>query len=194
MIVIFPLGCASVSVTWGPKQELPPTSIPPTFVRIVVTPKPTETPTPTATSVPTVQPASLDDGPPEFPLSVDPELVEDKPEDSIIFQRWSEYLTNTKIKRSENDVPTHFCSDGTVMRDDRLHESIENWRISRSPAVASWDWGTVNVAVDVYSGRWAGREWYMLTLVRKGGEVFVTNNPFPAKLHIERSELCLLQL
>ena len=95
----------------------------------------------------------MDDGPPVFSLSVDPELVEDKPEDSIIFQRWSEYLTNTKIKRSEKDVPTHFCSDGTVMRDDQLHESIENWRIWGSPAVASWDWGTVNVAVDVYSGR-----------------------------------------
>ena len=194
MGALFALGCGVDSVGSAPKPTLAPTSVPPTFVRITVTPIPTETPTPTPAPTATIDPKSINRGPPEFPLSLDPNLVDERPEDEAIFEGWTKYLDNTAIVRGYDYIPTHFCSNGVIMQGDGVHEALENWRIYRSPAIGSYDWGTVNVRVDIYSGRWEGRSWNMLTLVRNVGKVFLTNNPNPGELRIERSELCLSQL
>jgi len=121
-------------------------------------------------------------------------LTDERPKDEVIFEGWTKYLENTAIVRGDDDIFTHFCSNGVIMQEDGVHDTLENWRIYRSPAIGSYDWGTVNVRVDIYSGRWEGNSWNMLTLVRNVGKVLLTNNLNPGELRIERSELCLSRL
>ena len=83
---VFVAGCGDGGIGAPPKPTLAPTSIQPTWVRITVTPQPTETPTPTPTPTPTLSPEDIDYGPPEFPLELDPDLVEERPEDKVIFE------------------------------------------------------------------------------------------------------------
>lgn len=194
MAALFALGCGIDSAGSVPKPTLAPTSVPPTFVRITVTPKPTETPTPRPEPTATIDPQSINRGPPEFPDWLDPNLTDERPKDEVIFEGWTKYLENTAIVRGGDDIPTHFCSNGVIMQGDGVHDALENWRIYRSPAIGSYDWGTVNVRVDIYSGRWEGNSWNMLTLVRNVGKVFFTNNLNHGELRIERSERCLSRL
>ena len=60
------------------------------------------------------------------------------------------------------------------MIDGGLHENFTNWQIRRSPAISSTEWGTVAVEIEIIDGRWKGRHWDVLTLVRRVGKVFVT--------------------
>jgi len=190
---IFVVGCGDGGVGAPPKPTLAPTTVPPTFVRITVTPRPTDTPTPTPLPTATPEPFIVDTGPPEFPLELDPDLVDSKPEDDVIFDGWTKYLTNTSVfnSKSTDNSPLHLCANGRVLNADGSLANIQNWRIVRSPAISSYDWGTVAVKIDIVGGRWAGREWDVLTLVRRVDKVFVTNNTTPGEAVVERSQVCL---
>lgn len=191
---LFAIGCGDAGFGAEPKPTLAPTSIPPTFIRVSVTPHPTETPTPTPVPTATLAPYEIDYGPPEFPADVDPDLVEDRPEDEDIIQAWTTFLSNTSIDHPNTDSPIHLCSNGVVMTGSGLNPVLQNWRASFSPAISFLDWGTISVKVDIVSGRWEGRTWDALTLVRRNGTIFVTNNPNPGEATIERSEVCLASL
>ncbi|MBT7833715.1 MAG: hypothetical protein HN667_08805 [Chloroflexi bacterium] len=67
---VFVAGCGDDGLGAAPKPTLAPTTAPPSFVRITVTPLPMNTATPT----PEVFEPEV--GPPVFPLELDPELVE----------------------------------------------------------------------------------------------------------------------
>jgi hypothetical protein len=190
---VFAVGCGDGGFGAEPKPTLAATSVPPTFVRITVTPNPTDTPTPTPLPTATSESFEVDTGEPVFPLDLDPELVEERPEDAVIFEGWTRYLTNTSVvnSRATEGSSLHLCADGRIMTEDGPHQTIQNWRILRSPAISFLDWGTVAVHVDVVAGRWQGRDWDVMALVRRTGKVFVTNNPNPGEAIIERSEICL---
>ncbi|MBN4064579.1 hypothetical protein JYU04_02465 [Dehalococcoides mccartyi] len=191
---LFVVACGADGFGAESKPSLAATTVAPTFVRIPVTPVPTETPTATPVPIVALNLDSAETGPLEFPLELDPELVSAQPEDEIIFEGWTRYLNNTSIVRRRGEVPMHFCSNGVVMTTEGPNEVFQHWRVTRSPALLASDWGTVGVKVDIISGRWVGREWDVLTLVRKVGEVFITNNPYPGVAEIERSEICLSQV
>lgn len=194
--MMFVVGCGDGGFGADPKPTLAATSVPPTFVRITVTPNPTDTPTPTPLPSATPEPFEVDIGDPVFPLELDPELVDVRPEDTEIFEGWTKYLTNTSVvnSRATEGTPIHLCAGGRIMTEDGLHQSLQNWRIMRSPAISFLDWGTIAVHVDIVAGRWKGRDWDVLALVRQTGQVFVTNNPTPGEAIIERSEVCLAGL
>ena len=83
---------------FGASPDAPtPTSVPPTFVRIVVTPVATRTSVPTVPPMRTPEPGELRTGEPEFQLHLDPELTDVRPEDDVIFAGWTNYLANTAV-------------------------------------------------------------------------------------------------
>ena len=177
---------------FGASPDAPtPTSVPPTFVRIVVTPVATRTSVPTVPPTRTPEPGELRTGEPEFQLHLDPELTDVRPEDDVIFAGWTNYLANTAVIHQGWETELHLCSNGVVMIDGGLHENFTNWQIRRSPAISSADWGTVAVEIEIIDGLWKGRHWDVLTLVRRVGKVFVTNSPQLGPLDVTRSELCL---
>ena len=186
------VGCGGDGLGTASKPDLAPTSAPPSFVRITVTPIPTSTATPT----PTPQVFEINAGPPMFPMELDPEIVEERPEDEVIFEGWTKFLTNTMMvnPNAEDGSSVHFCANKLILDDQGSTGNVADWRVARSPAISFLDWGAIAVQVDIVGGRWAGREWDMLTLVRRMGKVFVTNNPQPGEIIIERSELCLARL
>ena len=186
------VGCGGDGLGTASKPDLAPTSAPPSFVRITVTPIPTSTATPT----PTPQIFEINAGPPVFPMELDPEIVEERPEDEVIFEGWTKFLTNTMMvnPNAEDDSSVHFCANKLILDDQGSTGNVADWRVARSPAISFLDWGAIAVQVDIVGGRWAGRAWDMLTLVRRMGKVFVTNNPQPGEIIIERSELCLARL
>lgn len=191
---VFIVGCGDGGIGASPKPTLAPTSIQPTWIRITVTPQPTETPTPTPSPTPTISPEDIDYGPPEFPLELDPDLVEERPEDDVIFKGWTRFLNNTAVVRRESEPPLHLCLNGLIMTANGPHPDLQNWRVQRSAALSFLDWGTIAVRVDIVGGPWAGREWTPLTLVRRVDKVFLTNNPNPAEADITRSDICLQSL
>ena len=77
------------------------------------------------------------------------------------------------------------------MSDAGLHPVIQNWKVHRSAAISSTDWGIVGIEVELMSGRFEGRVRNMLTLVRRAGRVVVTNTPWPSEAVITRSSQCL---
>jgi hypothetical protein len=167
------------------------TSVPPTFVRVAVTASPTESPVPTPAPTATPEPQQVNTGPPEFPLELDPDLVEDRPTDEVIFAGWTEFLHNTEVHYAEFELPLHLCSNGVIVREPGSNGNLENWRVTRSPAVSSYDWGTVSIEVDIVRGRWAGRHWAVLTVARFDNGFVVTNNYRPGPVEFTRSEECL---
>jgi hypothetical protein len=92
-VAMFVVGCSGDGLGAASKPALAPTSAPPSFVRITVTPIPTSTVTPT----PTPQVFEINEAPPVFPLELDPEIVEERPEDEVIFEGWTKFLTNTMM-------------------------------------------------------------------------------------------------
>ena len=186
------VGCGGDGLGTASKPDLAPTSAPPSFVRITVTQIPTSTATPT----PTLQIFEINAGPPVFPMELDPEIVEERPEDEVIFEGWTKFLTNTMMvnPNAEDGSSVHFCANNLILDDEGSTGNVADWRVARSPAISFLDWGAIAVQVDIVGGRWTGREWDMLTLVRRMGKVFVTNNPQPGEIIIERSELCLARL
>lgn len=189
---MFVAGCGGDGLGRAPKPALAPTSAPPSFVRIAVTPIPTST----ATPIPTPEVFEIDAGPPVFPLELDPEFVKERPEDEVIFEGWTKFLTNTTMvnPNAQDGSSVHFCANSVILDDQGETGNVADWRVARSRAISFLDWGTIAVQVDIVGGRWAGREWDMLTLVPRMGKVFVTNNLQPGEIIIERSELCLERL
>lgn len=188
---IIVVGCGSDGFGGSAAPTLAPTSIQPTFVRVTVTPAPTETPTPTPLPTATLEPQVIDFGPPEFPLAFDPELVEERPTDAEILEAWSRYVRNTSLVHDFADVPLELCSGGLVLVNDQPHEFIQNWRIVRSPAIGRYDWGVVQIEIDIVGGNWAGRKWSIATLSRFEGKVWVTNTPSTTEALITRSQICI---
>lgn len=154
----FVVGCGGDGLGAGAKPTLAPTSVPPTFVRLVVTPQPTAVPTATPQPTATSEPFEIDLGDPVFPPELDPALVDVRPDDEVIFDGWTKYLTNTSVLRPNDELPIHLCANGLVIGGDGRRGTAQNWRITRSPAVSSLDWGSVAIRVDILEGRWAGRE------------------------------------
>jgi len=192
VLAMFVVACGDGGL--GASSDVPATiSVPPTFVRIAVTPVATRTPVPTVPPTSTPQPGELRTGEPEFPLHLDPELVDVRPGDEVIFEGWTDYLTDTAVIHPGWETELHLCRDGIVMIDGGLHENFTNWHIRRSPAISFADWGKVAIEVEIIDGRWKGRLWDVLTLVRKGGKVFLTNNQQPGPLEVNRSNLCLTE-
>jgi hypothetical protein len=167
------------------------TIAPPTFERIAVTPVPTATPVPTIPPTETPVPLVVNRDPPEFPRELDPDLVEDRPDYELIFAGWAEVLRNTEIHYAEWEQPVHLCSGGVILNESGSNPDLAEWRIIRSPAISSYDWGTVSIEVDIIGGRWAGRKWSMLTISRREGAFTVTANYRPGPVEFTRSEQCL---
>lgn len=192
---IFIAGCGD-GIGASPKPTLAPTSAPPSFVRITVTPMPTSTATATPTVTPIPQVFEIDAGPPVFPLELDPEVADERPEDEVIFEGWTKFLTNTMMvnPNADDGSSMHLCANGVILDDRGEPGNVADWRVVRSPAISFLDWGAIAVQVDIVGGRWAGREWDMLALVRRVGKVYLTNNPQPGEIIIERSELCLANI
>jgi hypothetical protein len=194
MTIVFVVACGgdTSGSEAGSGSSIDPVSAQPTFIRITVTPHPTETPTPTPTPTPTISPSEIDRGEPVFPDAIDPDITENRPEDESIFSGWTNYLTNTVVTRMSGDGnPLHFCNAGVVMTENGPHETIQNWVVHRSPAISSYEWGTIGIEIDIVGGRYKGRNWTVLTLVRRNGTIFVTNNPNPEEIIVERSSICL---
>jgi hypothetical protein len=74
-------------------------SVPPTFIRVAVTAAPTETPTPT--------PVLISRDAPVFPEAFDPDLVDVRPEDPVIFAGWTNFLSNTELNHDAADGAIH---------------------------------------------------------------------------------------
>ena len=85
------------------------------------------------TSEPTVPPmrtpetGELRTGESEFPLHLDPELTDVRPEDDLIFAGWTNYLANTAVVHQGWETELHLYSNGVVMIDGGLHENFTNW-------------------------------------------------------------------
>jgi hypothetical protein len=127
-------------------------------------------------------------------LELDPDLVEERPEDDVIFKGWTRFLNNTAVVRREDEPPLHLCLNGLIMTANGPHPDLQNWRVQRSAALSFLDWRTIAVRVDIVGGPWAGREWTPLTLVRRVDKLFLTNNPNPTEADITRSDICLQSL
>jgi len=128
---------------------------------------------------------------PEFPDNLDPEVSSARPDDDTIFSGWTEYLLNTSLSYTAARSKLHLCAGGVVMNDAGLDEFRQNWRVERSGTISESDWGTVAVIVEIIGGRWEGREFTALVLIRRSGKVFVTNNISPGHVEISRSQSCL---
>lgn len=197
LLLVLSLAMAVVTAACGdagfgapPKPTLAPTSVEPTFVRIAVTPRPTSTPVPTVPPTPTREPGEVDFADPVFPDFLDPELAGGQPDDETIFAGWTEHLTNTSVSFEGAPTTWHLCADGVVLNEAGLDQIRQHWRVDRSPATSSQDWGTVSVMVSVIAGRWEGREFALLTLNRKVGKIFVLNTTTPGEVEIKRSKQC----
>jgi len=183
--------CATDGFGGFAAPTLAPTSIQPTFVRVTVTPAPTETPTPTPLPTATLEPQIIDFGPPEFPLAFDPELVEERPMDEEILEAWSRYVRNTTFTHEFADNALELCSHGLVLMNNQPHEFIQNWRIVRSPLIGSYNWGVVQIEIDIVGGNWAGRKWSIATLTRFDDKVWVTNTQSTTQALFSRSQACI---
>jgi hypothetical protein len=191
MTALFVIACGTGDSGGASGFRPEASTVPPTFVRIAVTPAPTETPTPTPLPTATLAPATINRDTPVFPEAFDPDFVEVRPDDEAIFAGWTDYLSNTELNHDAADGAVHFCSNGVVMSDAGLHPVIQNWKVHRSAAISSTDWGIVGIEVELMSGRFEGWVRNMLTLVRRAGRVVVTNTPWPSEAVITRSSQCL---
>ena len=185
--------CGGSGSSSGSKPTIAPSTVPPTFVRISVTPRPTGTPVPAAPPNPTVEPGKEDLPDPVFPVALDPELADRQPDDEVIVRGWNNCLTDVKVAYVGAPTAWHLCADGVVLNDTGFAPNVQNWRVEHSPAISSTDWGTVSVMVDVISGRFEGRVFTLLTLNRKVGKIFIVNTINVGEVAVTHSQECLQQ-
>lgn len=197
--LIFPLSiamavaavaCGDSSTGSSPESALAQTIVPPTFVRVVVTPVPIDTPIPTLapTAGPRFSDAELAD--PVFPDWLDPELNNEQPDDEVVFAGWQEYLTNTFVEFASRD-PVYFCADGIAVRaDGEVFEDLK-WKVKRTAAMSSRQWGTVALIAEFTGGSDEGGEFTFMIVSREDGKILQLSSTQPTEITVTRSRLCL---
>ena len=184
------VACGGASPGSAPESTLDSTDVPPTFVRVAVTPAPIETSVPTQAPAagPRFGDAELAD--PVFPDWLDPELTDEQPDDEVVFSGWQEYLTDTLVQFAIRN-PVHFCADGIAVGADG--EIIEDVRckVKRTAAMSSRQWGKVALIAEFTGGPDEGREFTFMIVFREDGKIRQSDLAQPTEITVTRSRLCL---
>ena len=191
-IVVGAIAAACGGSNPGSSRESPldPTGVPPTFVRVTVTPASIDTSVPTlaATTRPSFSDAELAD--PVFPDWLDPALNDEQPDDEVVFAGWQEYLTNTLVQWA-NGVPVHFCAGGVILENDGEINQQLKWKLQRTAAMSSRQWGKVALIGDFTGGLNEGREFTFTVISREDGKILQLGSTQPTEITVTRSLLCL---
>ncbi|MCZ6538609.1 MAG: hypothetical protein O6922_02130, partial [Chloroflexi bacterium] len=177
--------CGGSSAGSSPESPLDPTGVPPTFVRVTVTPAPIDTPVPTpaARSRPSFSDAELAD--PVFPDWLDPDLTDEQPDDEVVFEGWEEYFTNTFVEFASRD-PVHFCTDGIAVRANGEVFEDARWKVERTAAMSIRQWGKVALIAKITGGPNEGRELTFMVISREDGKILQLDWTQPTEIIVTR--------
>jgi hypothetical protein len=162
------------------------------FIRVTVTPAAIDTPVPTSTSAPAAKAEFTAEqlGDPVFPDWLDPELNDEQPEDEAVFEGWQEYLTNTRVSFAGGGH-AHFCDEGIIADDNGSVNEGTLWKVERTAAMSSREWGKVAFIGEITTGDFAGREYTAMVVSREGGKILQLDWTAPTEIAIARSTVCL---
>ncbi|MCZ6538326.1 MAG: hypothetical protein O6922_00675 [Chloroflexi bacterium] len=182
--------CGGSSPGSSSEPAFEPTDVPPTFVRLTVTPAPVDTPVPTPAARSRLSFSDAELADPVFPDWLDPDLTDEQPDDQVVFEGWKEYLTNTFVEFPSRD-PVHFCAGGIAVRaGGEIYEDLK-WKVERTAAMSSRQWGKVALIAEFFGGPNEGREFTFMVISREDGKILQLDWTQPTEISVTRSLLCL---